>query len=115
MGHVAGRVTQIEPRATREFEHNALTSIGGGPLAVEQHPDNNRYHLVQPRFTAKASISNGERRRRSHIRALKPGQVAVVAMQSAPQPVANLFYRRVRGWVVATISLATGQHANAAS
>ena len=55
-----GTLTRIEPRASRQLPHPALSAAVGGPLAVEENAEPSRSkapQLVAPRFSAVVTIT----------------------------------------------------------
>ena len=57
-----GTLTQVEPRASRQLPHPAMSAAAGGPLAVEEDSAGSaaqRTQLVTPRFPAVVTITPG--------------------------------------------------------
>jgi len=89
-------VSKVNPSASHEIIHPALSTLYGGPLAVrprrqsssEPHNQEIPYEYVYPRFQAKIALGTPQL---ANI-ALHPGETATVVLKTAPQSLSDLFY-----------------------
>lgn len=79
---LAGELTRVEARATREPPHPALTAMAGGPLALRRSEEAGAeagrapaFELAEPHFTAVVRLA--------HRGDLSPGEMARIRFRSA--------------------------------
>jgi putative peptide zinc metalloprotease protein len=79
---LAGELTRVEARATREPPHPALTAMAGGPLALRRSEETDAdarrapaFELAEPHFTAVVRLA--------HRGDLSPGEMARIRFRSA--------------------------------
>ena len=93
----SAKLTEIQPKATSQLPHAALSSLVGGPLTVKAVSDESagqQLELVEPRFTAKVSLP------RSDSLSLYSGQRTKVRIARVGETIGQHLYNASRDWII---------------
>ena len=88
----------VNPRASCELPSEALSAANGGTLPVhpvtdEQSENETKWQLIEPRFTARVSLTHDQ------SQSLSTGQTTMVRLQASRGTLGMFLYRSISDWI----------------
>lgn len=100
---VTGKLVRLEPRASTQLQHPALSATEGGPLEVVSTPTGNETELAEPYFKAVVAIPADA------ADTLFSGQRTSVMIGYRSESSGITIYRTIRDWIQNKLKLANAQ------